>query len=98
MILFGLFMWSVLAAKFAELLDLEAIFEGSLIFSRIVVDLFTLSTFEFNHVVLRHRRTFKISVQSIPGRYLFVNSLAGKAIHKGTYPIHRQVNKGVPNP
>lgn len=51
---------SVLAAEFAELLDLEAIFQRSLIFSRIVVDMLTLSTFELNHVVLRHISEFKI--------------------------------------
>jgi hypothetical protein len=56
MLLFGLFMWSVFFAKLTKFTHFKSIFECLLVFMRIVVDLFaiTYSTFEFDHVVLRH--------------------------------------------
>lgn len=47
-------MRNVRSAAFAELFQLQTIFDRFLVFSRAVVDCFAISTLEFNHVVLRH--------------------------------------------
>ena len=47
-------MWGVFFTKLTEFTHLKTIFKSFLILMRIVIDLFAHSTFELNHVVLRH--------------------------------------------